>query len=326
MDEYAKRVAGELRQYAENEDVHALPGICFYWLTKYILPQLASFGYAGADEFFLLNLERAYDAAAGGVRRFVSLGAGNCDLEVRLAEALRAGGRTEFVFDCLDLNAAMIERGVAAASAKGLEGVLQPLVADFNAWTPAREYDAVVANQALHHVQELERLLDGVRGALTGRGKFIVSDMIGRNGHRRWPEALALVEKFWRELPARYRYDRQLRRQDEVYPDFDCSLEGFEGIRSQDILPLALERFGFEFFYAFSNVTDPFVDRSYGPNFDAEGAWDRDFLDRVHACDEAEIRAGRISPTHMLAVMGRGRDQAVVCVDHLTPAFCVRRG
>ena len=147
-----------------------------------------------------------------------------------------------------------------------------------------------------------------------------------RNGHRRWPEALELVEKFWRELPARYRYDRQLRRQDEAYPDFDCSKEGFEGIRSQDILPLALERFGFEFFYAFPNVTDPFVDRSYGPNFDAEGAWDREFIDRVHACDEAEIRAGRITPTHMLAVMGRERGGDLVCREHLTPAFCVRRG
>jgi hypothetical protein len=101
------------------------------------LPQLASFEDAGADEFFLLNLERAYDGAAvcghGRVRRFVSPGAGNCDLEVRLAEGLRASGRTEFVFDCLDLNAAMIERGAAAASEKGLAGVIQPLVADFNA-------------------------------------------------------------------------------------------------------------------------------------------------------------------------------------------------
>lgn len=138
MGEYEARVAEERRQYAENEEIHALPGICFYWLTKYILPQLASFGYAGADEFFLLNLERAYDGAAvggcGRVRRFVSLGAGNCDLEVRLAEGLRASGRTEFVFDCLDLNAAMIARGAAAASEKGLAGVIQPLVADFNAW------------------------------------------------------------------------------------------------------------------------------------------------------------------------------------------------
>ena len=294
------------------------------------MPQLASFEDAGADEFFLLNLERAYDGAAvcghGRVRRFVSLGAGNCDLEVRLAEGLRASGRTEFVFDCLDLNAAMIERGAAAASEKRLAGVIQPLVADFNAWRPEREYDAVVANQALHHVVELERLLEGVPRALSREGKFIVSDMVGRNGHRRWPEALELVEKFWRELPARYRYDRQLRRQDEAYPDFDCSKEGFEGIRWQDILPLALERFGFEFFYAFSNVTDPFADRSYGPNFDAEGAWDREFIDRVHPCDEAEIRYGRITPTHMLAVMGREQDAELVCREHLTPAFCVRRG
>ncbi len=28
-------------------------------------------------------------------------------------------------------------------------------------------------------------------------GRFIVSDMIGRNGHMRWPEALAIVQEFW---------------------------------------------------------------------------------------------------------------------------------
>ena len=42
----------------------------------------------------------------------------------------------------------------------------------------------------------------------------------------------------------------------------------FEGIRAQDILPLLVERFTFDEFIGFGNVIDPFVDRSFGPNFD----------------------------------------------------------
>jgi SAM-dependent methyltransferase len=323
--EYAARVEAEQRQYAQNEHVHDLPPICFYWLKRYILPQLASFGYAGADEFFLLNLEKAYDQSQRPKRRFLSIGAGNCDTEVRLASALRAAGRSDFVIDCLDLNEQMIERGVALAAASGLEGSICPLVADFNAWKPSDEYDGVIANQALHHVVELEDLFGGIETALTNQGLLIVSDMIGRNGHRRWPEALSLVQKFWDELPESYRYNRQLRQLDHEYLDWDCSVEGFEGIRSQDILPLLVERFHFEFFYAFSNVTDPFIDRSYGPNFNAEAAWDRDFIDRVHACDEAGIRHGTLTPTHMLAVLTKDRSARLRCLDHLTPEFCIRQ-
>ena len=325
MQDYEIRIAQEKRQYAENAQVHDLPPICFYWLKKYILPQLQSFGYAGADEFFLLNLKRAYEAAGSRQRRFLSIGAGNCDMEVRLAAQLKGAGMSDFVFDCLDLNPAMIERGVADAAARGLGGAIQPVVADFNVWQSEWAYDAVIANQALHHVVELEHLLTAIRAGLTPNGLLVVSDMIGRNGHRRWPEALILVQEFWQELPEPYRYNRQLRQLDREYLDWDCSVEGFEGIRSQDILPLLIERFHFDFFYAFSNVTDPFIDRSYGPNFDASGEWDRAFIDRVHACDEAGIAEGRLTPTHMLAVTSREGTQELISLKGRTPEASVRR-
>ncbi len=108
------------------------------------------------------------------------------------------------------------------------------------------------------------------------------------------------------------------------YPDWDCSVEGFEGIRSQDILPLLLDRFHFEFFYAFANVIDPFIDRGFGPNFDPEAEWDRAFIDRAHACDESGISSGALKPTHMLAVLTAGGNGTLICRDKLTPDFCVR--
>jgi hypothetical protein len=142
-----------------------------------------------------------------------------------------------------------------------------------------------------------------VESALVDGGRFVTSDMNGRNGHQRWPEALALVREYWRELPDSYRRNVQLRRAEPEFMDWDCSVAGFEGIRSQDILPLLMRRFAFEFFFAYGNIIDPFIDRSFGPIFDATQAWDREFIDRVHLRDEQEMLAGRITPTHVMAVM-----------------------
>jgi hypothetical protein len=136
--------------------------------------------------------------------------------------------------------------------------------------------------------------------------------MIGRNGHQRWPEALAAVHEFWKELPSSYRYNRLLDRHEEMYENWDCSNEGFEGIRAQDILPLLLERFDFRLFIGFSNVVDVFIDRAFGHNFDADQEWDRDFVDRVHAFDEESFKSGALTPTHMLAVLS-----AQECHEHL---------
>jgi SAM-dependent methyltransferase len=323
-DDYSTRIEAERAHYKDQTQVHDLPGICFYWLNRYILPEMARLGVTSADQFFASNLLRAYRQAGSRTRRFISLGAGNCDTEVRLARTLLEAGATDFVIDCLDLNEDMLERGRELAAAQNVASHIHPLKGDFNTWQPACEYDAILANQALHHVVQLEDLFLACQASLTPAGLFVISDMIGRNGHRRWPEALVLVEQFWNELPEPYRYNRQLLRQETAYPDWDCSLEGFEGIRSQDILPLLLQRFHFNFFYAFGNVTDPFIDRGFGPNFDASSAWDRDFIDRVHACDVREMLAGRLKPTHMLAVVGRQQTAETVCLEKRTPGFSVR--
>ena len=218
----------------------------------------------------------------------------------------------------------MLERGRNAAAKAGVSSQLNFVQVDLNEWNPAHEYDAVIANQTLHHVVKLESLFVQIKRGLKSGGCFIISDMIGRNGHQRWPEALDIVHEFWRRLPPSYRFNRKLRRYEELYEDLDCSGEGFEGIRSQDILPLLLDYFHFQFFVAFGNVIDPFVDRAFGFNFDAAESWDRGFIDDVHRRDEEEILSGRLKPTHILAVVGNNFDIPAKFQGPLTPESCVR--
>jgi SAM-dependent methyltransferase len=316
---YADSLAAEQKVYENNVAIHDLPPIFHYWSNKHLLPKLQSFGFSSLNEMFLTHLEKA---CLRPTPRLVSLGAGNCDLELELAQALKAKGH-DFTLDCLELNPAMLERGRVAADAAGLSN-LNFIPTDLNTWNAAGGYDAVVAIQSLHHVVNLEGLFDEVKRCLRPGGTFLISDMIGRNGHQRWPEALEIVHEFWRKLPPSYRFNIQLSRYEQLYQSWDCSVQGFEGVRSQDILPLLLERFHFQFFFPYGNAIDPFVDRAFGPHFDAAAEWDRSFIDAVHQRDDDEMAAGRLKPTHLLAVLGDEPYTTPTFPGNLSPQFCVR--
>lgn len=322
--DYEAKIAKERDIYANCVNVHDLPAIYHYWSNRYLRPKLEQFGLSHPIDLFTTQLRRQCVRDVNVQNEFFSIGSGNCDTEVELAQALRAQGFNNFRIECLDLNEAMLERGKQLAAERGVSAHLAFVPGDFNKWQPRKQYDAVMAHQALHHVLQLENLFASIKRALKPDGLFVVSDMIGRNGHMRWPEALSIVHEFWRELPDSYRYNHQLKRHEELYENWDCSNEGFEGIRAQDILPLLVKNFNFELFIGFGNVISPFIDRGFGHNFNPEREWDRAFIDRVHARDEAEMRAGRIKPTQMLAVL---RNEEVVEPKYgppLTPEFSMR--
>jgi SAM-dependent methyltransferase len=325
--DYAARLAEEHDNYAEQEVVHDLPPIFHYWSSTHLLPIMQAVGIESVEGLFADAFEKAYhERRHADPARFASVGAGNCDAEAALAQELLRRGCDDFVIDCLELNPAMLERGMATARDIGVERHIRAVETDFNAWQPAQRYEGVLANQALHHVLKLESLYDAIHTALTPEGRFVTSDMIGRNGHMRWPEARRIVDELWPELPESYRFHRLLNRQESEFMDWDCSTEGFEGIRSQDVLPLLVERFHFETFLGFGNVIDLFIDRGFGPNFDPEGAWDRDFIDRVHARDVEGLLSGELKPTHIMAVMRTTPVAGGPRVwRNLTPERCVRR-
>jgi SAM-dependent methyltransferase len=322
--DYQARVADEICKYQTKVHVHDLPDIFHYWSDGKIRPKLERFGFSSPKGLFEKFLEETCQGEAYGPKRFISIGSGNCDLEIGLAQHLLAKGYSDFVIDCLDINPTMLERGRVQAREKGVEVRIGCLPADFNRWEPDQGYDAVIACQALHHVVNLEGLFKNIRDSLKPNGAFIISDMVGRNGHRRWPEAFRIVQEFWKELPQSYRFNQMLLRQEESYVNWDCSTEAFEGIRSQEILPLLLKNFHFQLFVAYGNIIDPFVDRAFGHNFDASAEWDRNFIDRVHERDEQEMLAGRIKPVHMEAVVRKQPCEAMQFHAPFTPEFCVR--
>jgi ubiquinone/menaquinone biosynthesis C-methylase UbiE len=277
------------------------------------------------EEFYVDYIVSASKKNPDKVTQVISIGSGNCDLEVRLAKLVVQRDVINFRIDCLDLNPHMLQRGRMLAQSEGVRNFLGFIEADVNTWAVKTGYDVCIADQALHHVVDLEVLFDKVHSAIHPQGVFITSDMIGRNGHMRWPEVLTVIDDLWRQMPDRLKYNRQLLRFEKEFDNWDCSKEGFGGIRAQDILPLLIKKFHFEVFLAFGNLIDTFVDRSFGPNFDPENEEDRAFIDRLARMDDDMIEEGTWKPTHLIAAMRTVAAGSTKVYGHWTPEFCVRQ-
>lgn len=322
MTDYGERLAKEKATFDANVCVHDLPDIFHYWSNKYLRAFINGFGYDNIEDFFVREIART-PPADGRTLHIASVGCGDCAIEAKIGSGLAAAGVADFRMVCLDISDGALERGRANAREAGLEAKFELVNHDFNQGLPPGRFDVVMANQSLHHVVELERLYESVRRQLTPGGGFLVSDMVGRNGHMRWPEARALVDEAWEWLPDRYRFNRQLQRQEQQFMDWDCSTEGFEGIRAQEVLPLLLRYFSPRVFLAWGNIIDVFIDRGFGHNFHARTEWDLHFIDRVHAMDSRAIAEGRIKPTHLLARF-QNEPGPCVCPPGMTPEGAVR--
>ncbi len=110
--------------------------------------------------------------------------------------------------------------------------------ADLNfARLPPAAYDAVWSSGCLHHLVNLERLMEEVARALRPGGLFAVHDYVGERRFRLSDARLARVNAFLRDVPARFRHGGI----DAVA--WQPMLSPFCGVRSDEVLSVAAERF-----------------------------------------------------------------------------------
>jgi SAM-dependent methyltransferase len=141
MSDYNDRLRAELEHFRNIDNVHDLPEIFHVWSAKYVGPKIETalgFSIAGMEEFYAFFI-RQY-AAEHPFRkiRIVSIGAGNGDLELRVAGLLQEAGVTEFLFQCTDINPAMLQRGRDAAQSAQMGGRFEFLELDASQWNPTQ--------------------------------------------------------------------------------------------------------------------------------------------------------------------------------------------
>ena len=324
--DYQARIRAQIAQYANPEGLLKLGPIYHYWDVKHIRPRMCT--VFGVPDVMLLFAGCAAEAfhQPGASRRIVSLGAGECVHEITLIKKLLEMGETDFTLEALELSPLRSERARESARKEGVARYLTISEADLNTWVPERKYSIVIAKDTLHHVLELEHLFDSVHEALEDEGTFLTSDMIGRNGHMRWPEALELIQAIWKFIPDHYKTNHQLKRVEQEYENWDCSKVGFEGIRAQDILPLLVKKFSFRSFLGFGNLPDIFIERGFGHNLSVDDPHDTGFIDFLEDLNTLLIDLGYLKPTMIRAAMMRYRSNAppASCHRHWTPEFCAR--
>jgi hypothetical protein len=327
--EYEARVARQIAQYA-TEPIHDAPPIYEYWSNTYLRPKLnAVFGVDSMTAFYAEHILQRVAVMPEPITRILSIGAGDAELEVDVAQYLLSRGMVSFRLECLELSPVLIERANKRIRDAAVGSHVSVIQSDLNSWSAAkrssRHYMAVLANYILHHIVELESLFEGVATAIGSSGVFLTADMIGRNGHMRWPEALGIITVLWDTLPDELKYNHHLGVTDYTFNNWDCCRDGgFEGVRAQDILPLLVRRFHFEKFLATGNLTDIFCDRLYGPNYDPNVPAHTQFIDSIELLNSLLLELGVIKPTMMLAVLSNQATASPRFWKTLTPDFCIR--
>ncbi|MBI4876976.1 MAG: methyltransferase domain-containing protein [Acidobacteria bacterium] len=243
------------------------------------------------------HLTRLLRRAPG--QRLLSLGSGPGGVELVLA---REAPEAEYV--CLDLNPDLLTLGARSAEAEGLP--VRFAECDLNTIDLAgNDFDLVLCHASLHHVVELERLMDQIRRTLRADGKLVVVDVVTRDGGRMAPSTAKVADAIFRTLPARYRLNHTAysdKRLDTALWQADTRATGMECIRSGDVLPLLRKQFREELFAGYLSLARRFFESMYGPNFDLTRQPDRAIFDWVWELDCHYLATGELPPESFFGI------------------------
>ncbi len=296
LREIAEQVAFRARPEYQGD---SLPPIFHYWSGRYVSPAAVRLGIHSPEQFYFDEICRA-SSEGTNLTEVLSLGAGACAMEIALAGRLRDQGIDARV-TCVDFNSELLRSGAAQADRQGLAKSMRFLQFDCNRQREFPASDVIIVNQFFHHVENLELFCQALKHALLPDGRLVSSDIIGRNGHVPWPDALETITKFWAELPDRQHMDRYFGKVQRLYRPVDHSAYSNEGIRAQDVVRCLLDVFDFELFFTFGGCIMPFVERRIGFNFDPANTDDQLFIDRVQAVDAAALATGAYPASNMIA-------------------------
>jgi tetratricopeptide (TPR) repeat protein/organic radical activating enzyme len=295
--DYEKKIDQELKIYENQKVVHNLPPNHDIYTSKVLSPKLKE----------ATNYDNFWDWCAGEIDSLtsnlsrkiygISIGCGNGDSEIEILKRVKNKHLIEFVG--IDINPTMVDRGKKLAKENNLD-CLDFQVGDFNYLKLDRKYDFFFANHSLHHVVELENLFDTIDDHSTDEMVFMINDMVGRNGHVLWDGSKKVVDHIWNQLNPKYKFNAYTKQYDREVMNHDCSVEGFEGIRAEDILPELLKRFDFDVYLPFSLIVNRFIDRVYGHNFDLGNEVDLTIIHEIINLDQKLLADRGLSATQAL--------------------------
>lgn len=243
------------------------------------------------------------------IERGLVLGCGSGWLE----RAIASRGRFDSIVAC-DFAADTVARAREEAARLKIDSI-EYRVIDLEHEPLDGPYGAVFVNDALHHITDLEGIYLRIHDALAANGKLLFSEYVGPNRFQYTEERMDLVNRYFRMLPDPLRLDhvtgRLLWRRERLSAEQVAKEDPTEAIRSEDVLPLAQQRFRTEAIYPYGGgLLNPLL---FGivPNFHEDDEPDHARLLEALCAAEARLSdGGAISPDFSIFVGGRNGDAA----------------
>lgn len=184
-----------------------------------------------------------YRYLPGIVRRALVLGCGSGWLERALATP---GGGVREIVAC-DVARETVDRAREHAEREGKTSIQYRVVDLEHEELPAGPFDAIIANDVLHHITGLERLYGRIHDALAPRGRFVFNEYVGPNRFQYSDERIELINRYFRLFPDNLRWDPVsnscLWKRSRIDVRKLTEEDPTEAVRSEDVLPLARKAF-----------------------------------------------------------------------------------
>src|SRR5437867_786775 len=196
-----------------------------------------------------------------------------------------------------------VESARKTAQAECLDGLTYE-VADLNTvQLPAETYDIVYAHAALHHIFQLEHVLDQIRKTLKPGGLLVAYEYIGPSQMQFSRRDVELADTFIKLIPEGYR--KLLRRKGIKEEAFRFSLDAMnrsdpsEGIRASEIVPLIASRFEIKHFRYVGGTLLLLIFNEIAGNFNENDAESMRFVDALISLDNFLLDSGVLPSYHV---------------------------
>lgn len=290
----------EARTKVEGDEWQGL-----YWQSHVLTQKHINRAIAGgADENWVNFTKRRFFPKRA--RLALSLGCGYGVLE-RHALAVDIAER----FDAFDISPEAVEVAGEEAARAGYGDRIAYEARDLNDIELVNDrYGAVFATQTLHHIEDLEHLLDQVRASLTGRGLLVVNEYVGPVRFQFPDERLPLMNQLLLALPESHRRNRRTGqvKNEVVRPDEKevHRVDPSESVRSDEIMGLIEERFEIVYRADFGGTLLQFVLSDIAGNFDPADPKDVAMIDLVCLYEQTLIDEG-VLPSDFTYVVAKAR-------------------
>lgn len=204
----------------------------------------------GSPEHWLFWFLNHYVPGGLAFERSLSVCCGDGAHELILANS----GSVEFIRG-FDLSAGAIAQAKAAFVASGIpEQTYRFEVADADALHIDDHFDFILSTGALHHVNQLQTLLERLSRMLDPDGYFVALEYVGPNRFQWRDPQLNIVNDILRRLDPRYLKDNRLVEVERPPLAQFLAIDPSEAVHSEEVLRLLGENFTIEYLSNFNGT------------------------------------------------------------------------